>query len=62
MISKLDTLADVHSQPVAEGGPEQLGDILAQWWLQHGTRRVPADETPPAQRAVRPRVVTSACA
>ena len=62
MISKLDTLPDVHSQPVAQGGPEQLGDILAQWWLQRGAQRVPAEEAPPVQRGVRPRVVTSACA
>lgn len=61
MISKLDTLADNHSQPAAAGGPEQLGDILSQWWLQQGARRVPVEEAPPVQRAVRPRV-TSACA
>ena len=62
MISKLDTPADVHSQPIGESGPEQIGDILAQWWLQRGAKRVPPEEAPPAQRAGRPRVVTSACA
>ena len=62
MISKFDTLADVHPQPAAQAGPEQLGDILAQWWLQRGAQRVAAEEAPPAQRATRPRVVTSACA
>jgi hypothetical protein len=62
MISKLDTLPEIHAQSTAAGGPEQLGDILAQWWLQRGAKRVPADEAPPAPRAVRPRVVTSACA
>ncbi|HVW01849.1 MAG TPA: hypothetical protein VHB77_15965 [Planctomycetaceae bacterium] len=61
MIAGFDKLADVPTEPATGNGPEQLGDILAQWWLQRGARRVPVEEAVAAQRGPRPRV-TSACA